>query len=181
MSDDAWFEVIDGPLLMQGDLLPGCEVLHWRIEDISPDGNIDTSVVATDVVVLTQSCDLENEGKAEFVLLAELVDYDLLIKHDPAKYGKSFRSNCAKGRNVNLALLPPFEGPPRVSWSIINFSRVYTLPFAVVRQHAASLGPRLRLRSPYREHVSQAFGRYFMRVGLPRGVTEFERYEPPQS
>jgi hypothetical protein len=31
--------------------------------------------------------------------------------------------------------------------------------------------PRLRLRSPYREHLSQASARFFMRVGLPRPVT----------
>ena len=30
---------------------------------------------------------------------------------------------------------------------------------------------RLRLRPPYREHLSQAFARFFMRVGLPQAVT----------
>jgi hypothetical protein len=31
--------------------------------------------------------------------------------------------------------------------------------------------PRLRLLPPYREHLSQAFARFFMRVGLPQPVT----------
>jgi len=30
--------------------------------------------------------------------------------------------------------------------------------------------PRLRLRPPYREHLSQAFARFFMRVGLPTDI-----------
>ncbi len=30
--------------------------------------------------------------------------------------------------------------------------------------------PRLRLLPPYREHLSQAFARFFMRVGLPVAV-----------
>jgi hypothetical protein len=37
------------------------------------------------------------------------------------------------------------------------------------------LGPRLRLRSPYREHLAQAFARYFMRVGLPHDARAFEK------
>jgi hypothetical protein len=31
--------------------------------------------------------------------------------------------------------------------------------------------PRLRLRPPYVEYLSQAFARHFMRVGLPQPVT----------
>ena len=37
----------------------------------------------------------------------------------------------------------------------------------LVRELAASQGPRLRLNPPYREHLAQAFARFFMRVGLP--------------
>jgi len=28
---------------------------------------------------------------------------------------------------------------------------------------------------PYREHLSQAFARYFMRVGLPQDITPFKK------
>lgn len=31
---------------------------------------------------------------------------------------------------------------------------------------------RLRLLPPYREHLSQAFARYFMQVGLPVNVSK---------
>src|SRR5262249_39772943 len=33
----------------------------------------------------------------------------------------------------------------------------------------------LRLHSPYREHLAQAFARYFMRVGLPHDARAFEK------
>jgi len=32
---------------------------------------------------------------------------------------------------------------------------------------------RLRLLPPYREHLSQAFARFFMRVGLPSDIPPF--------
>jgi len=34
---------------------------------------------------------------------------------------------------------------------------------------------RLRLLPPYREHLSQAFARFFMRVGLPVDIPEFKK------
>jgi maleate cis-trans isomerase len=37
---------------------------------------------------------------------------------------------------------------------------------------AALFGERVRLLSPYKEHLSQAFARYFMRVGLPRPLAD---------
>jgi hypothetical protein len=39
-----------------------------------------------------------------------------------------------------------------------------------MRQRAVRAGDRLRLLPPYREHLSQAFARYFMRVGLPQDI-----------
>jgi hypothetical protein len=38
---------------------------------------------------------------------------------------------------------------------------------------AAALGNRWRLQSPFLEHFSQAFARFFMRVGLPSAVPPF--------
>lgn len=53
----------------------------------------------------------------------------------------------------------------------MDFHEVFTVP----REFLESLlvargGTRPRLLPPYREHLSQAFARYFMRVGLPDPV-----------
>jgi hypothetical protein len=55
---------------------------------------------------------------------------------------------------------------------VVDFRRVYSLPVAFVRRRA-SLGNRLRLMPPYREHLSQSFARFFMRVGLPIDIPPF--------
>ena len=51
--------------------------------------------------------------------------------------------------------------------------RAYSLPLTFVRSRAARTGERLRLLPPYREHLSQAFARYFIRVGLPQDIPAF--------
>ena len=49
------------------------------------------------------------------------------------------------------------------------YSRMsYLKAFTITQAH------RLRLLPPYREHLSQAFARYFMRVGLPVDIDKEE-------
>jgi hypothetical protein len=56
---------------------------------------------------------------------------------------------------------------------VVDFRRVYSLPVAFVRKRAA-MAKRLRVLPPYREHLSQSFARYFMRVGLPVDIPPFK-------
>ena len=56
---------------------------------------------------------------------------------------------------------------------LVDFTRVFTVEAGLVRELAARQGPRLRLNPPYREHLAQAFARFFMRVGLPVDIPPF--------
>lgn len=54
---------------------------------------------------------------------------------------------------------------------IVDFHGVYTAPREFLESwNRRRAQPRLRLLSPYREHLSQAFARFFMRVGLPVAI-----------
>ena len=57
---------------------------------------------------------------------------------------------------------------------VVDFREIYSLPFEYLVKHATELGPRWRLKSPFLEHFSQAFARFFMRVGLPSTIPEFQ-------
>lgn len=57
--------------------------------------------------------------------------------------------------------------------SVVGFHRIYSAPKSYLLELARSQNPRIRLRPPYGEHLSQAFARYFMRVGLPADIREF--------
>lgn len=51
---------------------------------------------------------------------------------------------------------------------LVDFHEVFTIPYAFLESLLAQRGEnRYRLLPPYREHLSQAFARFFMRVGLP--------------
>jgi hypothetical protein len=56
---------------------------------------------------------------------------------------------------------------------IVDFA-VFSVPTVYLRSHAESVPHRLRVASPYVEHFSQAFARYFMRVGLPSPLPSFK-------
>jgi hypothetical protein len=75
MPDADWYEVVNEPALLQGDVLLRCPVflaagpLQWPA---SPDVEVRIRARVFDLVVMTQSCDLAN-AKVEEVLLAQLV------------------------------------------------------------------------------------------------------------
>jgi NADPH:quinone reductase-like Zn-dependent oxidoreductase len=55
---------------------------------------------------------------------------------------------------------------------VVDFHEVFSLPLDFLTAWVQAKGePRLRLRPPYREHLSQAFARFFMRVGLPDDIS----------
>ncbi|MDG4756405.1 hypothetical protein [Micromonospora sp. WMMD710] len=188
MADADWFEVCSGPQLMQGDVLFGCSVVKPHGASTSDQADeIDVSIDIVDVVVVTQSCDLEHSGKIENILLAKLDSYDDIVSESLrqrradhiGKAGVKFREKCVRNQFPNFMLLRHFTGPPSLAWSLVDFRSLYILPKSVVEAHASNAGDRLRLLSPYREHLSQSFARYFMRVGLPSGASEFENYKSP--
>ncbi|MGH7169388.1 MAG: hypothetical protein ACRELF_20105 [Gemmataceae bacterium] len=177
-----WFEVIEGPGILQADVLPRCPVFQPDKEfqwPLAVDNQQGFRVKALDLIMMTQSCDLEND-KVQEVLLARLIPWAVVVRDEVAKgnhvvKGSKFRKLLVEGGFPSLSLLHKREGAPGLDWSVVDFHWLYTLPKTFLSGFAASLGPRLRLRSPYREHLAQAFARYFMRVGLPHDARAFEK------
>jgi hypothetical protein len=182
MSEANWYEVVQGATLLQGDLLFHCPVItvvsgfKWPVPD---DAVPVVDVLDLDLVVMTQSCDLEND-KVKDVLLAQLTAWPEIVRNEVEKENlqvksRDFRKKLIEGNVPGLSLLHKHDPEPQLPWAVVDFHRLYTLPKTLVSQFAASLGPCLRLRSPYREHLAQAFARYFMRVGLPHDARAFEK------
>ena len=117
------------------------------------------------VVIMTQSCDLEND-KAETVILCPFWSLDKF------GYGKDKKEQIRKGYLPGVHLLNR-DNDLEIPYTIVEFSRLFTAPKAALTQFASLLENRPRLVSPYKEHLSQAFARYFMRVGLPSDIPPF--------
>lgn len=177
-----WFEIVEGTDLLQGDILPKCPVfvpdreLSWPL---STQSSLGLRVDLIDLIVLTQSCDLVNNKVSE-VLLARVLSWTEVVRDEVQKgneFVKSprFRKQLIEGAVPGLSLLHKREQAPPLEWSVVNFYQLHTLPQILLSAFAAGIHPRLRLRSPYREHLAQAFARFFMRVGLPHDARAFEK------
>jgi hypothetical protein len=171
---EPFWEVTSGATLAQGDLLSDCLVPliapgfgadEGRAEILVAEGNR--------LIVVTQSCDLENK-KARFVATCPIHTLSEFEEANPAFRRKGQWEQVRKGRVEGLHLLASPERPEQSREAlVVDFGHIISLPLDYLESHAGSLGDRWRLRSPYLEHYSQAFARFFMRVGLPSAIPPF--------
>jgi hypothetical protein len=134
---------------------------------------------------MTQACDLA-AGKVPDIVLCPCTDIDEFkaawaegrIERNEAVTEKAWAGVCRElrqGRAWHQAILQDCQPAPPNSISmkhqVVDFYRVFSLPAAFLRPWSSSVARnRIRLLPPYREHLSQAFARFFMRVGLPQDI-----------
>lgn len=187
MTTAGWWEEVTGSDLAQGDMLDGVEVplVTPLPDDGAGQAEIEVETVDFDVIVLTQTCDLEH-AKQEEILVARVVSWidfaaAQVTAGNQAVRSREFARNLRNGTIPPLHLLRPHDGDPTLPWSLVHFRELHTLARSQLQHHAGRQRTRLRLLSPYREHLGQAFARFFMRVGLPLDVGDFERLGPEQA
>jgi hypothetical protein len=167
--DDDWYEVVqDGSKLLQGDLLSACPILRLDRDVPYPlPDEIPTIVQPADIVVLTQSCD-SDQNKVTGVVCCTHFDLEEAKEKNQQLSRKNVLEEIKKGRHVRYTLLAARDAHPSIRLRIVDLGDIFVLPKTFLEKVAASQNPRLRLRTPYREHLAQAFGRFYMRVALPR-------------
>ena len=164
---------IDGTSLMQGDVLEKC-----LVPMLGADFGISESVRGIpsfeyDIVVLSQSCDL-GKGALRVVATCPVFPIERYEEFHPEFRKRKRWNEVRKGRIEGLHLLPCPEDPENnLQALVVDFHEVYSLPYDYLIRRAAEIGCRWRLCSPYLEHLSQAFGRFFMRVGLPSNIPDY--------
>jgi len=171
-SDFPWYGLVQSSdELEQGDLLFGCPVVSYapEIGFPIPKETIPAVKAIFDVVVMSQSCDLVNEKISDVMLCPH---WELARETEANPALKKAQEAIRKGQLYRNLLLAESEIQERLmNVRIVDFGRIFCLPKQFVKQVAASQMPRLRLLPPYREHLSQSFARFFMRVGLPKDVS----------
>jgi hypothetical protein len=205
-SDRYWWkkvnvEEIENHTIMQGEYLSDCMIpiippdFDSRCDNSGNIPKVDFDIDILDLIVVTQSCDLEN-GKVEFVLLCpiyliseykkECSDFfgcqDLKKDLENAKTDEHVEKikkaienkenkkmeEIRKGKYGNLFLLGSTETPEnKETCLVVDFSQVHTLPIGYLMRHAKALDLRWRLKSPHLEYFSHGFGNRFTRVALP--------------
>lgn len=191
MSNEPWYETIEGEKsITQGDLIFNCPLLSWNTNNLSFQGSEETEIligatdaISADVVIMTQACDLKNYKVSNVILCPHisLSDYKAFWESDmhdrnqnPSE--RAWRSHCndiCDGYIWNLSMINKYslEGKMEMQVRLVDFHEVFSIPRAFLEKLVSQrIEPRVRLLPPYREHLSQAFARFFMRVGLPVSI-----------
>lgn len=168
-----WYsQVAAAEPLQQGDFVLKCQIIQPSSE-VRVGQSIKAVVKEYDVIVMSQSCDL----------LADKIDLALVCPfYSLTELGELYSEYKTAGRKEKLRqghvfgmhLLNECPNNGDSDFLVVDFKSVYAVPLPFLKQIAISRPMRKRLLPPYREHLSQAFARFFMRVGLPVDIPAFK-------
>lgn len=172
---EPFWNSVKGESLSQGDFLIGClvAIVPPDLDEKFQAGSARAQMDTADLIVMTQSCDLHND-KAPLVACCPIHAIRRFEEFNP-KFKKSGAwESVRQGRQEGLHLLAsPIQPEDNSAALVVDFRSIISLPVGYLKKHAANSGQRWRLRSPYLEHFSQAFARFFMRVGLPSSIPPY--------
>ncbi len=181
-ADFPWYEDIpNGERPFQGELVFDCPIIRWKDRGWNPEDDLTTvtEVALSDVIVMSQDCDIENRHIIRILLCphTSLSSYRQVWEEVERARGNNpsmkawarFYEEVKQGKSWPLTMLNDLPEP----WAdkrIVNFREAYTLPVSFLQAYLNTQQRRLYLRPPYREHLSQSFARFYMRVGLPTAI-----------
>jgi hypothetical protein len=198
---DTWYEAVDADApLMQGEFVLGCPTLSLPDDLIAfESGRISVQRKLQNAVIMTQSCDLSSKG-IETILLCPYYDYKNWIQKTSAyreqaalpktdQNVRTINNQVARelkalgdGKYVSQHLLDKDTNFNFSDYQVVELNAAFSVKRSIVEQ-LVRRHSRIRLSSPYREHLSQAYATVFMRVGLPKNIgtiTDTALYEPSE-
>lgn len=162
--------------ISQGDIFFNCPLFFVKpdinFDDPTWTDKVEYDIYEADVVVVTQACDLER-NPVDTVLLVRIDDANEIQLPEPTKESpivtrRSYMKSIYAGSKPNLHLIGNHPGPElEMNYQVVDFSSVFTLPYETLKRYQEKHGPRLRLNIPHREYLSQRFGNFYSRIGLP--------------
>ena len=168
-ANRGWYEIAPDSTLMQGDLIDHFPfaVNYREIPEGSTNATVDVEIY--DIIILSQSCDLDKETKIKFVMVCPYWSLELVSQKQPHLMDENKREAIRRGYQHNYVLLNKnkIDGFEK-DFFIVDFKYAFSTPLSYLKTITAKKERRLRLKSPYREHLSQSFARYIMRVGIER-------------
>lgn len=172
--DFTWYKkIVNSSDIEQGDLILDCPIIipPSKIEE-GDEPEIEIKLINS--IILSQTCDLIN-NKIEIVLVCPYYPLKVFLDNTPKdqqtkKAIKKNIDNLRKGHLPSYHLLNKDLDIKIDDYIVVDFKNVYGIDVNNLKDIAKRQENRIRLLPPYREHLSQAFARYFMRVGLPQDI-----------
>lgn len=144
--------------------------LYAVVPDPSRLGELAIEESQADVIIVTQTCDLE-ERKVDVVEVAPTFRLSDWLAVHPSWYNPNQLEAIRRGVATSLYFLPGWPDSPIADMHqsrVVRFDQKRTMTFAEIDQ--ATRGRRISLQHPYIEHFAQAVARFYMRVGLPESI-----------
>lgn len=165
--------------LQQGDIFLKCPIIiPPSVESHVGDELEDTlQIKELNLIILTQSCDLlvrdSGKPKVDQIITCEIIFKRELVNDVIFGSNKNW-DNARQGKFPRYHVLNKLDHASQpLDFSLADLLQVHTVKYEFARDFAIKNEVRHRLNPPYREHLSQAFARYFMRVGLPVDIPSF--------
>lgn len=165
-----WYtEVNHSEPINQGDIffrcpiiIPDAEFDFTKIDvfNFESFNQIEMKIYTIDVIVLTQSCDIVNNPPVDNIIVARIDD----VKGESNTTLKELLSN----RRPPYHLIGKKDyGNLKMNYQVVDFTSLYSVPRLLLEKIKQNTDIRIRVNSPYLELLSQRFGNFFSRVGLP--------------
>jgi hypothetical protein len=174
-----WYDNVQADSsIEQGDIIENCNILipneqHYEAILESRENNNPVDVIEINGIILSQSCDIQNK-KIDSIIICPIWSLREFITKGGSFQGSKAREDLREGKFPEYHLLQKFEGDELPSdFYFVDFHHIYSVPKKIIEAIIKDK-PHKRLLPPYREHLSQSFARYFMRVGLPVDIPKEE-------
>ena len=133
MTIEPFLTQISEPNLRQGDLLPRCLVPVPAADFATEHGSREGTAIEYDLIVLTQSCDLE-QRKVRLVAACPIFTLAEFEAVNPAFARKGRWNEVLKGRVEGLHLLASPTAPDDNRQAlVVDFREIYRLPKVAIR------------------------------------------------
>lgn len=167
-----WYSLITSDNnIEQGDFIEDCPMIIPPKRMDHKKYTLDVKV--WDVIILSQSCDIEQD-KIQYILVSRFYPLSEIEKFLPLLKNDVGKEILRRGNFNGLHLLNKCDlEEKKTDYIVVDFRNVYSIYKQSLLEIVKTNDKRIRLLSPYREHLSQAFARFFMRVGLPHDIPPF--------
>ncbi len=170
-----WYiELLQTDNLEQGDIFYNCTQLEPSIQNSERGDVLSVRMVKVDVIVLSQSCDL-GHGKIKNVMVCPFSKLSNHLKNNFTTQGerKGHIKKLKRGEELQYHILNK-QKQIFDDFLVVDLKNAFGVTFEYLEGLRKSQDKNYRLLPPYREHLSQAFARIFMRIGLPEDISDME-------
>ena len=130
MPEESWYEIVSDGTIQQGDLVLSCPTPTIAEVSFPVDPTSDVPFPLdvyedANLIVLSQSCDIEHDNVNE-VLLAEVLDWKTVKAQGGGHLKKSDYRKQLAGSNVpGYCLLERSELSVSLEWSLVDFHSLF--------------------------------------------------------